>query len=387
LIIEDDTHFATALLNYTHSQHYKAIIAVRGDEGVKLAKMYNPLGILLDIQLPVKNGWEVMEELKKDSATRHIPVHIMSSFEAKKESLTRGAVDFINKPVALDQMADIFRRIESVINREKSKVLIVEENPKHAQALSYYLSSYQVQSSIAKSIPESIQALQNKDVNCVILDMGLPETRTYDNLEQIKSTPGFENIPIIIFTGKSFSRTEEQRIKQYADSIVIKTAHSYQRILDEVSLFLHIMDQQQKNKPTNGLERLGFLDEVLKNKTVLLADDDVRNIFSLTKILEQHKMKIIPAIDGKEALEKINAHPDVDIVLMDMMMPEMDGFESIRKIRQTPAFKNIPIIAITAKAMTGDREKCIQAGASDYISKPVDMDQLISLLRIWLYEK
>ena len=387
LIIEDDTHFATALLNYTRSQHYKAIVAVRGDEGVQLAKKYNPLGILLDIQLPVKNGWEVMEELKKDSATRHIPVHIMSSFEAKKESLTRGAVDFINKPVALDQMAEIFRRIESVINHEKSKVLIVEENPKHAQALSYYLSSYQVQSSIAKSIPESIQALQNKDVNCVILDMGLPETRTYDNLEQIKSTPGFENIPIIIFTGKSFSRTEEQRIKQYADSIVIKTAHSYQRILDEVSLFLHIMDQQQKNKPTNGLERLGSLDEVLKNKTVLLADDDVRNIFSLTKILEQHKMKIIPAIDGKEALEKMNAHPDVDIVLMDMMMPEMDGFESIRKIRQTPAFKNIPIIAITAKAMKGDREKCIQAGASDYISKPVDMDQLISLLRIWLYEK
>ena len=217
--------------------------------------------------------------------------------------------------------------------------------------------------------------------------MGLPETRNYDNLEQIKSTPGFENIPIIIFTGKSFSRTEEQRIKQYADSIVIKTAHSYQRILDEVSLFLHIMDQQQKNKPATGLERLGSLDEVLKNKTVLLADDDVRNIFSLTKILEQHKMKIIPAIDGKEALEKMNVHPEVNIVLMDMMMPEMDGFESIRKIRQNPGFKNIPIIAITAKAMAGDREKCIQAGASDYISKPVDMDQLISLLRIWLYEK
>jgi signal transduction histidine kinase/DNA-binding response OmpR family regulator/CHASE3 domain sensor protein len=387
LIIEDDTHFATALLNYTRSQHYKAIVAVRGDEAVQLAKTYNPLGILLDIQLPVKNGWEVMEELKKDSATRHIPVHIMSSFEAKKESLTRGAVDFINKPVALDQMSEIFRRIESVINREKSKVLIVEENPKHAQALSYYLSSFQVQSSIAKSIPETIHALRSEEVNCVILDMGLPESRNYDNLEQIKSTPGFENIPIIIFTGKSFSRTEEQRIKQYADSIVIKTAHSYQRILDEVSLFLHIMDQQQKNNPATRLERLGLLDEVLKNKTVLLADDDVRNIFSLTKILEQHKMKIIPAIDGKEALEKMNTHREVNIILMDMMMPEMDGFESIRKIRQNPAFKNIPIIAITAKAMTGDREKCIQAGASDYISKPVDIDQLISLLRIWLYEK
>src|SRR5450432_340165 len=387
LIIEDDTHFATALLNYSRSRQYKGVVAVRGDEGIRLAKVYNPLGILLDIQLPVKNGWEVMEELKKDSATRHIPVHIMSSFEAKKESLTRGAADFINKPVALEQMAEIFRRIESVINREKSKVLIVEENPKHAKALSYYLSSSQVQSSIAESIPDSIIALRKEEVNCVILDMGLPEMRNYDKREQIKSTPGFENIPIIIFTGKNFSRTEEQRIKQYADSIVIKTAHSYQRILDEVSLFLHIMDQQSKSKPTTGLERLGFLDEVLKNKTVLLADDDVRNIFSLTKILEQHKMNIIPAIDGKEALEKMNANPEVNIVLMDMMMPEMDGFESIRKIRQTPAYKNLPIIAITAKAMTGDREKCIQAGASDYISKPVDIDQLISLLRIWLYEK
>ena len=220
LIVEDDTHFATALLNYTRSQHYKAIVAVRGDEGIQLAKTYNPLGILLDIQLPVKNGWEVMEELKKDSATRHIPVHIMSSFEAKKESLTAWRRRFYQQTHGLDQMSEIFRRIESVINREKSKVLIVEENPKHAQALCYYLSSYQVQSSITKSISESIEALQSEEVNCVILDMGLPETRNYDNLEQIKSTPGFENIPIIIFTGKSFSRTEEQRIKQYADSIV-----------------------------------------------------------------------------------------------------------------------------------------------------------------------
>ncbi|HEY4936411.1 MAG TPA: response regulator, partial [Puia sp.] len=387
LIIEDDTHFAGALLNFTRSQQYKGIIAVRGDEGVRLAKTYHPMAILLDIQLPVRNGWEVMDDLKKDSVTRHIPVHIMSSFESKKESITRGAVDFINKPVALEQMAEIFQKIEAVLNHENSKVLIVEENPKHAQALSYYLGSFQVQSSIAKSIPESISALKKNEVNCVILDMGMPEMRNYDNLEIIKSTPGFENIPIIVFTGKSLSKTEEQRIRQYADTIVIKTAHSYQRILDEVSLFLHIMDQQHKTKPTSGMERLGFLDEVLKNKTVLLADDDVRNIFSLTKILEQHKMRIIPAIDGKEAFEMIQANPQVNIVLMDMMMPEMDGYESIRKIRQMPAFKNLPIIAITAKAMAGDREKCIQAGASDYISKPVDMDQLISLLRIWLYVK
>ena len=387
LIIEDDTHFAGALLNYTRSQKYKGIIAVRGDEGVQLAKTYHPMAILLDIQLPVRNGWEVMDDLKKDMVTRHIPVHIMSSFESKKESITRGAVDFINKPVALEQMSEIFRKIEAVLNNENSKVLIVEENPKHAQALSYYLGSFEVQSSVVKSIPESISALKKDEVNCVILDMGLPEIRNYDKLEIIKSTPGFENIPIIVFTGKNLSKTEEQRICQYADSIVIKTAHSYQRILDEVSLFLHITDHQLKTKASTGMQRLGSMDEVLKNKTVLLADDDVRNIFSLTKLLEQYKMRIIPAIDGKIALELIHSNPDINIVLMDMMMPEMDGFESIRKIRQMPAFKTLPIIAITAKAMTGDREKCILAGASDYISKPVDTDQLISLLRIWLYEK
>jgi CheY-like chemotaxis protein len=273
------------------------------------------------------------------------------------------------------------------LNNENSKVLIVEENPKHAQALSYYLGSFEVQSSVVKSIPESISALKKDEVNCVILDMGLPEMRNYDKLEIIKATPGFENIPIIVFTGKNLSKTEEQRIRQYADSIVIKTAHSYQRILDEVSLFLHITDHQLKTKASTGMQRLGSMDEVLKNKTVLLADDDVRNIFSLTKLLEQYKMRIIPAIDGKIALELIHSNPDINIVLMDMMMPEMDGFESIRKIRQMPAFKTLPIIAITAKAMTGDREKCILAGASDYISKPVDTDQLISLLRIWLYEK
>ncbi len=387
LIIEDDTHFAKALLEFARKQQYKGIVAVRGDTGIQLAKTFNPRGILLDIQLPVRNGWEVMEELKGDPKTRHIPVHIMSSFEARKESLSKGAVDFITKPVAFDQMPEIFKKIEHALYREFSKVLIVEENPKHARALGYYLGTYGIQPDVAGTIDESIHSLQKEKVNCVILEMGAMEQSGYEKLEKVKSTPGLEHISVILFTAKNFSRTEEQRIRLYADSIVIKTAHSYERILDEVSLFLHIVDQ--KEKPKNGqaaLEKLGALDEVLRNKRVLVADDDVRNIFSLTKVLEQHKMKVIPAIDGKEALDMLQANPEVNIVLMDMMMPEMDGFESIRKIRNMPAFRNLPIIAVTAKAMTGDREKCISAGASDYISKPVDIDQLISLLRIWLYE-
>jgi signal transduction histidine kinase/CheY-like chemotaxis protein/CHASE3 domain sensor protein len=387
LIIEDDTYFAKALLEFTRKQHYKGIVAVRGDVGIQLAKTFNPRGILLDIQLPVKNGWEVMEELKRDPKTRHIPVHIMSSFEAKKESLSKGAVDFITKPVAFEQMPEIFKRIESALSGGTSKVLIVEENMKHARALSYFLGTYSIYPEIAESVAESITCLQKDNVSCVIVDLGIQHINNYEDLGRIKSIPGLENIPIIIFTGKSFSRTEEQRIRQYADSIVIKTAHSYERILDEVSLFLHVVDLKDKPRDTAPMEKLGALDDVLKNNVVLVADDDVRNIFSLTKVLEQHKMKVIPAIDGKEALEMLKANPQVNIILMDMMMPEMDGYESIKNIRKMPAFKNLPIIAVTAKAMAGDREKCISAGASDYISKPVDIDQLISLLRIWLYEK
>jgi CheY-like chemotaxis protein len=202
----------------------------------------------------------------------------------------------------------------------------------------------------------------------------------------IRQNPVFEDMPIIVFTGMNISKGEEARLRQFADSIVVKTAHSYQRVLDEVSLFLHVVDEGQTQAKGSAMGRLGALDEVLKNKTVLVADDDVRNIFSLTKALEQHKMKVLTAMDGKEALD-MAAENSVDIVLMDMMMPEMDGYEAITRLRRNHQLRRLPIIAVTAKAMAGDRERCIQAGASDYISKPVDIDQLLSLLRIWLYEK
>jgi signal transduction histidine kinase/DNA-binding response OmpR family regulator/CHASE3 domain sensor protein/HAMP domain-containing protein len=389
LIIEDDTNFAKTLLNFTRKRNYKGIVAVRGDVGLELANHYKPLAILLDIQLPVKDGWQVMEELKSNPATRPIPVHIMSSMEVKKESLLRGAIDFINKPVALEHMSQIFQKLEHALSRYPKKVLIVEENRQHAEALNYFLSNYNIQTQVANNVTESIGALSKQEVDCVILDMGVPDTNAYDTLETIKKTKGLENLPIIIFTGKNLSKGEEARIKQYADSIVVKTAHSYQRILDEAGLFLHLVEEQAAGaKPGKLLpERFGGLYEVLNNKTVLIADDDVRNIFSLTKALEQHKMKVLAATDGKEALQVLKENPLVDIVLMDMMMPEMDGYETTKEIRKIPAYKQLPILAVTAKAMMGDREKCIAAGASDYISKPVDVDQLTSLLRVWLYDK
>lgn len=386
LIIEDDTAFAKIILDYTHKQGYKGVVAVRGDEGIALAQRLKPSGILLDIQLPVKSGWEVMDSLKGNAATRHIPVHMMSSVEAKNRSLTKGAVDFINKPVAFEQLGDVFKRIEQALTRHPKKVLIVEENPKHAKALAYFLENYNVATEVKNNVSEGVKALNREEVDCVILDMGIPAHNSYEVLENIKKTPGFENLPIIIFTGKNLSHVEERKIKQYADSIVIKTAQSYQRILDEVSLFLHLVEENKKDGAGQKAKKLGRLSDVLKGKTVLVVDDDVRNIFSLTKSLEGHGVNVVSAVDGKDALVQLKEVANVDLVLMDMMMPEMDGYESTRHIRSNPAYRNLPVIAVTAKAMTGDREKCIAAGASDYITKPVDVDQLLSLLRVWLYE-
>ena len=385
LIVEDDTLFAQSLLDFSRKKGYKGLVAVSGDVGIQMARRYRPTGILLDIQLPVKNGWEVMEELKKNPQTRAIPVHIMSSFEVKNESLLKGAVDFMSKHEIFDNMDSAFEKIEYFLNRSARKVLIVEDNTRHAQALAYFLNTHRVDMEIAATINESVDALAKEGIHGVILSRE-PGKEELDTLEMIRQNPALENVPVIVFTGMNISKAEEARLRQHADSIVVKTAHSYQRVLDEVSLFLHVVGEGRDKDTASVFSRLGALDEVLKNRTVLVADDDVRNIFSLTKALEQHKMKVVSAMDGKEALA-LAEEGNTDIVLMDMMMPEMDGFEAISRIRKNPRFKHLPIIAVTAKAMAGDREKCIQAGASDYISKPVDIDQLLSLLRIWLYEK
>lgn len=388
LIVEDDTVFANILLDYTREKKYKGIVAVRGDEGIEMAIKYKPRAILLDIQLPVLDGWQVMEVLKSNPATKPIPVHIMSSLKMKRESLLKGAVDFIDKPFALEQMKIVFQKLEGALSKHPKKVLIVEENNQHAKALSYFLSENNIPTLITSNLKDSIAALQGEEIDCVILDMDIPDKLNYQTLETIKDNKGLENLPIIIFTGKELSLAEQNKIKKYADSIVVKTAHSYERILDEAGLFLHLVEEKNSHKfPESNYGNISALRNVLKNKTVLIADDDVRNIFSLTKILESNEMKVLTAIDGKEALGILKENPRIDIVLMDMMMPEMDGYQTIREIRNNLGLRKIPILAVTAKAMKGDREKCIAAGASDYISKPIDVDQLVSLLRVWLYDK
>ncbi len=384
LIVEDDVPFAKSLLDYIRTKGYKGIIAVRGDEGIQLATKYNPTGILLDIELPVKNGWEVMDELKNHAATKRIPVHIMSSYQLRRQGLEQG-VDFINKPFGFEKMNEVLNRIEHALSLHPRKVMIVEENSKHAMALFYFLENSGVSSVIKDNVNDSIATLKQSNVDALIFDMEGSKKQSFENLEKVRKTPGLENLPVIFLTGKNLSQAEEAKIKQYADSIVVKTAHSYQRILDEISLFLHAVEDNTDH-PSSKYKKTGSLEEVLKGKKVLIADDDVRNIYSLAKSLEHYGMKVFSAINGKEALKQMQENNGIQIVLMDMMMPEMDGYEAISLIRQIPQFKNVPVIAVTAKAMTEDREKCIRAGASDYITKPVDIDQLISLLRVWLYQ-
>ncbi len=386
LIIEDDTHFAKAILKYARSNNYKGVVVVRGDYALSAALQYKPLAILLDIQLPVKDGWQVMQELKGNHQTKPIPVHMMSSLQAKRESLMNGAIDFINKPIALEQMDGMFKKIEDALKRSPRKVLIVEENAQHAKALAYFLSSFNISLSVQVNVQDSVKAFQQDHVDCVIVDVGQARGNSHEIVEKIKSNEGLEDLPVIIFTEHSLSQSEEMKIKTYADSIVVKTAHSYQRILDEISLFLHLVEGNKNNDDASKGKTLGSLTETLNGKKVLITDDDARNIFSLSKALEKYKVEVVIAMDGKQALEKISEHPDIDIILMDMMMPEMDGYDTIRTIRKMPEHKNLPVIAVTAKSMVGDRDKCIQAGASDYITKPVDIDQLLSLLRVWLYE-
>ncbi|WP_254529314.1 MULTISPECIES: response regulator [unclassified Sphingobacterium] len=388
LIIEDDEAFAKLILQYARRSGYKAIAVGRGDHAIEAALRFSPNAILLDIVLPHMDGWQVLEGLKSNPDTRHIPVHMMSAEQAKKsDSIRRGAIDFIRKPFQKKGFQEIFSKIDAALSNGPKKVLIFEENPKHAEALSSYLESFDISTEVKSSLDHGVKALKSGNVECVILDMGIPGQGAYEILETIKGQDGLEDLPIIVFTGKSLSGQEEMRIKEYADSIVLKTAHSFQRILDEVSLFLHLVDHKSSGTPSQLNPKGNRLSEILDGRKVLIADDDIRNIFSISRALEKFNMEIYSAIDGVEAFQILEGHPDIDIVLMDIMMPKMDGFQAIEKIRSVEMFSKLPIIAVTAKAMMGDRDRCMKAGASDYISKPVDVDQLVSLLRVWLFNR
>ena len=384
LIIEDDMDFANILLDEATEKGFRGIIADQGDVGLKMAKKYKPDAIILDIQLPTMDGWEVMKKLKADDELKHIPVHIMTGTENETLSKELGAVEFLRKPISAAQLHNVFAKINNETAKPLKRILIVEDNAIHNNSVKMLLENPELNCIQALSGAEAIDYLEKENFDLVILDLTLPDISGFDLLKKIRDNAAWVNTPVIVYTGKSLSVKENKMLDEYSNAVVLKTPKSPDRLLDETALFLNRLEKGKFTK-TEAVQTDTMLgDEFLKDKKVLLVDDDMRNIFALSRFLEKYEFDIIVANNGIEALEKLNEHKDTNIVLMDIMMPEMDGYEATRKIREQKEFKDLPVIALTAKAMKGDREKCIDAGASDYATKPIDTNKLISLMRVWL---
>ncbi|MEA2746911.1 MAG: hypothetical protein QOI41_1054, partial [Myxococcales bacterium] len=385
LIVEDDPTFAQTMLAMARDHGFKGVIALRGDIGLTLARRLLPSAILLDLQLPVMDGLRVLEHLKAHPQTRHIPVHVLSGLDRKLEGLSRGAVAYVQKPVSKEALDDTFGQIEGFLQRKASKLLIVEDDERERQTMVELIGTEGVETSAVGSVEEALTVLKDTRFDCIVLDLSLKGGSGFDLLEKMSKKAELKAIPVIVYTGRDLTSQEETRLKKYARSIILKDARSPERLLAETTLFLHRVEAEMSQPKRKMLHEAMGAEGVFKDKKVLIVDDDVRNIYALATVLEDAGMNVVFAENGREGIEVLKATPGVGIVLMDVMMPEMDGYETMRRVRQMPEYRNLPILALTAKAMKGDREKCLAAGASDYITKPVDPDQLLSLMRVWLY--
>lgn len=385
LIVEDDKCFSDILADFAVSKNFKVHQAFTGADGLRLAHEEKPYAMLLDINLPDMSGWDVLRQVREAKDLRHINVHVMSAYDKEVIGEHAENEEYLPKPVTLEMLNKAFTTIAESSGASIENILIVEDNGIENKAIAELLLAHGLKSTSALSAEEAEHVLSKHKVDCIILDLNLPGMKGYDWMKKIKSVSGLADIPIIIYSGKDLSEDEEKALKEFANTIIIKNEYSYLRLLDEVQLFLHKVNQ----KLPEGSEfkmKLHVPEEVLQGKNVLVVDDDVRNIYSLSSLLEQHGMEVSVVYNGKEALRQLESGNKADIVLMDVMMPEMDGIETTKRIRANARFKQLPIIALTAKAMKEDREKCLKAGASDYITKPVDTDKLLALMRVWLYE-
>jgi HAMP domain-containing protein/signal transduction histidine kinase/CheY-like chemotaxis protein len=387
LIVENDPNFARILLNMAREKDFRGIIALDGEAAIDLAHAYHPDAITLDIDLPGMDGWAVLDRLKHHPDTRHIPVHVISGIAKRQRGLKAGAIAYLEKPVSKEALDDAFGRIQTFLEEGVRRLLVVEDDESQRTAIIELIGAEaeDVTITAVASAEDALRELASTHYDCMVLDLGLHETSGFELLEQVKSDVAMSTIPIIIYTGKELSPAEETRLRKYAETIIVKDVKSPERLLDETALFLHRVEAKLPDQKRRMLEQLHTADSIFAGKKVLIVDDDVRNIFSLTSMLEDHGMQATFVENGRDAIVALEADPAIDLVLMDIMMPEMDGYETTQAIRQNPRFKSLPIIALTAKAMKGDREKTIAAGASDYIMKPVDAEQLLSLMRVWLY--
>jgi CheY-like chemotaxis protein/signal transduction histidine kinase len=390
LIVEDDADFAKTELAMARERGFKGIVAVRGDEGVALAHEYKPDAIILDMGLPVQDGWQVLEHLKRHPETRHIPVHIVSGGVQNggvQDALRAGAVAVLEKPVEYSTLDEQYGKILEFVERGTRHLLIVDDDQDQRRAIIELIGSGDdVEITAVGSSEEALEALDSDtQFDCMVLDLKLPKMSGFQLLEKVKTDERFRGLPVIVYTGRDLTRREETRLNRYAETVIVKDVRSPERLLDETALFLHRVESKLPAEKRRILEQLHSTDEVFKGKRVLIADDDMRNVFALAAVLERQGMEVQFAENGNEAIASLEADPSIDLVLMDIMMPELDGYEAMQRIRQVPRFAKLPIISLTAKAMKGDREKSIASGASDYITKPVDTDQLLSLMRVWLY--
>jgi len=387
LIIEDDLTLASILMELVRERGNNVLVATDGESGLVLADSYRPKAVILDVMLPGMDGWQVMQRLKDNPNTRHIPVHFLTCLEERKKAMNMGAVGFVSKPVDGEKLEAVFRAIDRSLENCMKRLLIVEDDEIEARSMVELLSEKGVEIMVASTGSAAIDLLSRESFDVMVLDLGLSDMSGFELLEHLRQMNDELLMPVIIHSGKALSHEEERRLRHYAESIIIKGARSPERLLNEVSLFLHLIEERLPADKQKMIRASVDRETVFEGKKVLLVDDDMRNLFSLTSILSEKQMVILEAENGIKAIDLLNANPDVDVVLMDIMMPEMDGYAAISEIRNDARFADLPIIAMTAKALKGDFEKCISSGASDYIAKPIDTDKLVSLLRVWLYSQ
>ena len=385
LIVEDDPHYARVLCDLSRDKGFKVLSAMTGAEALALAREYNPTAISLDVFLPDMLGWTVLNHLKQDSRTRHIPVQMLTLDEDRHHGLSRGAFAFVTKPTSTEELDAALTRIKNYSQPRRKRLLVVEDNPTEQMTIRELLGHNDIDIDTVDSGATALEALETDRYDCVVLDLRLPDMTGFEVLEQLRVRPELQDLPVVVFTGRDLSPEEDSQLHVLARSVVVKDVESPERLLDETALFLHrVVADLPKNKQ-DILDRLHRSDDALAGRKVLVVDDDVRNIFALSSVLERRGMTVLSAGTGREAIETIESTPDLAIVLMDIMMPEMDGYETMQVIRQNPSLRRLPIIALTAKAMKGDREKCLEAGASECLAKPVNTEQLLSALRMWLH--
>jgi CheY-like chemotaxis protein/HAMP domain-containing protein len=386
LIIEDDTDFSGVLTDLAADYGLEGHVCADGEAGLEYARHYRPSAIILDIGLPGIDGWQVMEKLKADPRTKDIPVHFLSGKDEKKKALELGAIDFLTKPISESDIVKAFSKIEKAIEKNVRRLLVVEDSEIQHEGIRELFSEKGVVITAVHTGAEALDALRTQVHDCMILDLTLPDMSGFELLEKIHGNDEYDSVPVIIYTGKELTRDEEAKLRKYADRIILKTERSSERLLNEASLFLHWLESTMPTAPKTAPAMIEHRDDVFAGKKLLLVDDDMRNIYALSAQLEELGFDITIANNGKEALQVLEDDPSMQIVLMDIMMPEMDGYEAMTLIRKQPRFQKLPILALTAKAMKDDRAKCIEAGANDYCSKPIDMGKLTSLMRVWLHK-